>query len=197
MSTITKGEIFRKLIHLSNLVIPIGYLFFIPSKTHILLFLGCLSVLFITVDFFRTKSSWLESIFEKLFNFMLRSYELKGRFTGATWVVTGAFVTVAIFPKEIAILALLFMGLGDTVAGLIGSHFGRIKIWNKTLEGTLAGLAICFLITGFFPGISIWIRISGAVSAMLAELSPIPLDDNIMIPMVSGTIMVVMSTLVT
>ena len=134
---------------------------------------------------------------EKLFNFMLRSYELKGRFTGATWVVTGAFVTVAIFPKEIAILALLFMGLGDTVAGLIGSHFGRIKIWNKTLEGTLAGLAICFLITGFFPGISIWIRISGAVSAMLAELSPIPLDDNIMIPMVSGTIMVVMSTLVT
>ena len=197
MSTITKGEIFRKLIHLSNLVIPIGYLFFIPSKTHILLILGCLSVLFITVDFFRTKSSWLESIFEKLFNFMLRSYELKGQFTGATWVVTGAFVTVAIFPKEIAILALLFMGLGDTVAGLIGSHFGRIKIWNKTLEGTLAGLAICLLITGFFPGISIWIRISGAVSAMLAELSPIPLDDNIMIPLVSGTIMVVISTLVT
>tara|TARA_B100000809_G_scaffold184997_1_gene183013 strand:- start:92 stop:685 length:594 start_codon:yes stop_codon:yes gene_type:complete len=197
MSTITKGEIFRKLIHLSNLVIPIGYLFFIPSKTHILLILGCLSVLFITVDFFRTKSSWLESIFEKLFNFMLRSYELKGRLTGATWVVTGAFLTVAIFPKEIAILALLFMGLGDTVAGLIGSHFGRIKIWNKTLEGTLAGLAICFLITGFFPGVSIWIRISGAVSAMLAELSPIPLDDNILIPLVSGTIMVVISTLVT
>ena len=197
MSTITKGEIFRKLIHLSNLVIPIGYLFFIPSKAHILLILGCLSVLFITVDFFRTKSSWLESIFEKLFNFMLRSYELKGRLTGATWVVTGAFVTVAIFPKEIAILALLFMGLGDTVAGLIGSHFGRIKIWNKTLEGTLAGLAICFLIIGFFPEISIWIRISGAVSAMFAELSPIPLDDNIMIPLVSGTIMVVMSTLVT
>ena len=197
MSTITKGEIFRKLIHLLNLLIPIGYLFFIPSKTHMLLILGCLSVLFITVDFFRTKSSWLESIFEKLFNFMLRSYELKGRFTGATWVVTGAFVTVAIFPKEIAILALLFMGLGDTVAGLIGSHFGRIKIWNKTLEGTLAGLAICLLITGFFPGISIWIRISGAVSAMLAELSPTPLDDNIMIPLVSGTIMVVISTLVT
>ena len=197
MSTIIKGEIFRKLIHLSNLVIPIGYLFFIPSKTHILLILGCLSVLFITVDFLRTKSSWLESIFEKLFNFMLRSHELKGRFTGATWVVTGALVTVAIFPKEIAILALLFMGLGDTVAGLIGSHFGRIKIWNKTLEGTLAGLAICFLIIGFFPGISIWIRISGAVSAMLTELSPIPLDDNIMIPLVSGTIMVVISTLVT
>ena len=197
MSTITKGEIFRKLIHLSNLAIPICYLFFIPSKTHILLILGCLSVLFITVDFFRTKSSCLESIFEKLFNFMLRSHELKGRFTGATWVVTGALVTVAIFPKEIAILALLFMGLGDTVAGLIGSHFGRIKIWNKTLEGTLAGLAICFLNTGLFPGISIWIRISGAVSAMLAELCPIPLDDNIMIPLVSGTIMVVISTLVT
>ena len=41
----------------------------------------------------------------------------------------------------------------------------------------------------FFPSV-IWInRIAGSLAASLIELSPIPVDDNLMIPIVSGGMM--------
>ena len=193
---VTRSEILRKLIHLCNLSIPIGYLFVISQKVHMSLILGYLSILFIIIDFFRLKVSWLDVTFKKMFNSMLRPHELKGKFTGATWVIIGAFITTVIFPKDIAILALLFMGLGDTVAGLIGAHFGRIRIWDKTMEGTLAGLLICLLVICFFPSMSLWGRLSGAFSAILAELIPTSIDDNILMPLASGFVMVVVRILI-
>ena len=192
---ISKGEISRKLIHVTNVIIPVGYLFIFPFKFHMLIILFCLSVLFILVDFSRTRISWLNTFFKKTFNFMLRTHELDGQLTGATWVVIGSFLTVAFFQKEIAILALLFMGLGDTTAGIIGSQFGKIRIWNKTVEGTLAGLVVCLIVAAFFPEISFWVRTGGAVSAMIAELIPFPVDDNVRIPIFSGTIMMFLSSL--
>ena len=192
---ISRGEVSRKLIHLTNVIIPVGYLFLFPSKIHMLIILSCLSVIFIFLDFSRTRIGWIKTIFGKMFNFMLRTHELDGRLTGATWVVIGSFLTVALFQKEIAILALLFMGLGDTVAALFGAKFGRIHIWNKTVEGTLAGLVVCLMVSACFPGMSVWVRTGGAVSAMIAELIPLPVDDNIRIPIISGTIMMFLSSL--
>ena len=160
-----------------------------------LIILFFLSVIFIFLDFSRTRIGWIKIIFGKMFNFMLRTHELDGRLTGATWVVIGSFLTVALFQKEIAILALLFMGLGDTVAALFGAQFGRIRIWDKTIEGTLAGLVVCLMVSVCFPGMSVWVRTGGAVSAMIAELIPLPVDDNIRIPIISGTIMMFLSSL--
>ena len=192
---INRGEVSRKLIHLTNVIIPVGYLFLFPSKIHMLIILFFLSVIFIFLDFSRTRIGWIKTIFGKMFNFMLRTHELDGRLTGATWVVIGSFLTVALFQKEIAILALLFMGLGDTVAALFGAHFGRIRIWEKTVEGTLAGLVVCLMVSVCFPGMSVWVRTGGAISAMIAELIPLPVDDNIRIPIISGTIMMFLSSL--
>ena len=126
---------------------------------------------------------------------MLRSHELAGKLTGASYVFIGAFISVIIFPKEIAILALLFTAIGDTAAALYGRKFGKIKIWTKTLEGSIVGLIACFTIALFFPQIPIIIKFSGAFAAMFIELLPIKIDDNLRIPLFSGVIMYSLSIL--
>tara|TARA_Y100000031_G_scaffold120222_1_gene134186 strand:+ start:168 stop:554 length:387 start_codon:yes stop_codon:yes gene_type:complete len=120
---------------------------------------------------------------------MLRKHELEGKLTGATWAFIGGTISVFLFEKDIAVLALLFMSVGDTVAALIGQQYGKIKIGEKTIEGFAGGLVSCIFISIFFPSV-IWINsIAGSLIASLIELSPIPVDDNLMIPLISGGMM--------
>jgi len=124
---------------------------------------------------------------------MLRSHELKGKFTGATWVMLGACFTIFLFPRNVAVLALLFVSFGDIAAALIGMQFGKHKIWGKTWEGFLGGLAVCLIVAWIFPLVPVKIGFAGALTAMIMELVPIPLDDNFKIPLGSGGIMMMMN----
>ena len=191
-----RQEIIRKTIHLSiNSLIPLAYLFLNIPKLWMAVLLGISSVMIVVIDLMRTRNGWISKIFGKLFNGMLRSHELEGKFTGASYVLIGSFISIIIFPKEIAVLALLFTAIGDTAAALYGKKYGKIKIWNKTLEGSIVGLITCFIIALFFPQIPNIIKFSGAFAAMLIELLPIKIDDNLRIPLFSGIVMYCLSIL--
>ena len=192
-----RQELFRKAIHLfTNSLIPLAYLFLNISRIWMAILICIASVVFVMIDFGRTRNGWLSKIFGKLFNGMLRSHELEGKLTGASYVLIGSFISVAIFPKEIAILALIFAAVGDTVAALYGRKFGKLRIWNKTLEGSIAGMIACFIIALFFPQIPNIIKFSGAFAAMFIELLPIKIDDNLRIPLFSGVVMYLLSNLI-
>ena len=126
---------------------------------------------------------------------MLRLHERDGKYTGATWVFIGSTLTVAIFPKEIAVISLIYLSIGDTVAGLVGRKYGKMKFYDKTIEGSLAGLFVC-LLSGYLVQLSLPLVVvfSGAFAAMFIELMPIPIDDNLSVPLFGGTIMVIVST---
>jgi len=192
-----RQELFRKTIHLSaNSLIPLAYLFLNIPKIWMAILIGIASVVFVMIDIRRTRNGWLSKIFAKLFNSMLRSHELEGKLTGASYVLIGSFISIAIFPKEIAVLALLFTAIGDTAAALYGRKFGKLRIWNKTLEGSIAGLIACVIIALFFPQIPNIIKFSGAFAAMFIELLPINIDDNLRIPLFSGIVMYIISNLI-
>ncbi len=189
-----RQELFRKTIHLcTNSIIPLAYLFLNIPRIWMIILIGTVSMVFVIIDFGRTRISWLSEIFGKLFNGMLRSHELEGKLTGASYVLIGSFIAVGIFSKEIAVLALLFTAIGDTAAALYGRKFGKIRIWNKTLEGSIAGLIACTIIALFFPQIPNIIKFSGAFAAMFIELLPINIDDNLRIPLFSGFVMYILS----
>ena len=191
-----RQELLRKSIHLIfSSIVPLIYLFFNIPKIWMIILLGIGSVVIIIIDLGRSRDGWLSKIFAIFFNKMLRTHELHGKLTGASYVLIGAFILVTLFPKEIAILALLFTAIGDTAAALYGRRFGKIKIWDKTLEGSIVGLIFCFIIALFFPQIPNIVKFSGAVAAMLIELLPINIDDNLRIPLFSGFIMYILSVL--
>jgi len=182
-------EIKRKIIHLSNSVIPLSYYFFVEDRVMMIWILLSITIFFVAVDYFRFRIGWIQKWFRIFFSSMLRKHELERNLTGATWAFIGATISVFLFEKDIAVLALLFMSVGDTVAALIGQQYGKIKIGEKTIEGFAGGLVSCIFISIFFPSVT-WInRIAGSLIASLIELSPIPVDDNLMIPLISGGMM--------
>lgn len=191
---IHNSEFLRKLLHLSSLVIPFTYLFYFDSKVEALIILLPITSFAFLIEYLRINSISVKNIFDKYLFSMLRNHEKSGKYTGATWVFISSTLSIGIFPKDIAIISLIYMSIGDTAAGLIGRKFGRIKIYNKTLEGALAGFIVCLIV-----GLMIDLNLSktvvaiGALSAAIIEFMPISIDDNLRIPLFSGTVMYVMS----
>ena len=121
---------------------------------------------------------------------MLRDDESRGEITGATWLLIGSCLTIGLFSKEIAVPALLFLTVGDTFAAIVGITFPMGRIKGKTISGSVTGLVLSLaVILPIMHEINAEILILGGVAAMLIELSPIPLNDNLTIPVLSGFIM--------
>ena len=188
------SEYKRKLIHLFNLAIPFSYLYVFPEKWVFVKLLSILMVLCIIFDILRHKVAWVKSLFTLFINSMLRGHEQDGKLTGATWVMIGAVISIILFSKPVAIIALIFMSLGDSAAGLIGQRYGKHKIWNKSWEGFFGGLFVCIIIGMNYSLLPMTISLSGAVAAMVMEILPIPLDDNFKIPLGAGAIMMMLSS---
>ena len=83
------------------------------------------------------------------------------------------------------------------MATVIGEKFGRRKVFNKSLKGSLACLASCLIIgivvTRVSTAIILPVAIAGAVSATIVKLLPIPAGDNLTIPLFNGGIMILVA----
>ena len=185
-------EISRKFLHIFSLIIPLSYLWIFKDKSLVLALLLILSIFSILIEFFRFKIELINKIFKKFFNFMLRKNELKGSITGATWLIIGNLITIYLYPIYIAVPALIFLSIGDSFAALFGKKIPKLKIGNKSIIGTLAGifssLSIALLVNQALPT---YVLVIGALTAMLVELMPLPLNDNLTIPILSGFIMII------
>ena len=185
-------EISRKLLHILSSIIPLSYLWVFKEKSIVLALLVILCIFSISIELLRFKIELINNIFKKFFNFMLRKNELKGSITGATWLIIGNLITIYLYPIYIAVPALLFLSVGDSFAALFGQRIPKLKIGNKSIIGTLAGifssLSIALLVNQILPT---YVIVIGAVTAMLVELIPSPLNDNLTIPILSGLIMII------
>jgi glycerol-3-phosphate acyltransferase PlsY len=145
----------------------------------------------ILIEYARLSHSKINALFHKIFGNMLRGSE-SDHYSAATYLLISSFLVIMVFHKDIAILCLLFLIFGDGAAAIIGKSFGRTKLFNKSLEGTLAFLIVCTVIGFFFAYIPLSIRLAGAFTAALVELLPLRASDNLRIPIMSGSVMEVM-----
>jgi dolichol kinase len=180
------NEFKRKGFHFLSAGIPIGYYL---TGYHIALWvLGGLLALAILIEYARLANTTVNRLFHKIVGNMLRDTE-SFHYSGATYLLISSFLVILVFHKEIAILCLFFLTLGDGVAAIIGKSFGRTKIFNKTLEGTLAFTIVSVGVGFFFSQIPFYIRFSGTIVAAIVELLPMRTSDNLRIPIVSGSVM--------
>ena len=187
MNDIIKSEFARKAIHLSNAIIPLSYYYFSPDKVNMIIILASFLIFCFFIELYRKNNSKLSKIFSNWFEFMMRDNEKKGDLTGATWVFVGALFTILLVPDPFNIISLLFLSFGDTFAAIIGTKFPFAKLGRKTLSGSLAGFFACIAI-GLVIDMSIAyeIIILGAFMAMFIEILPLPVNDNVSIPVFSG-----------
>ena len=187
MNDIIKSEFARKAIHLSNAIIPLSYYYFLPDKLDMIIILASCLILCFIIEIYRKINQKLSIFFSNWFEFMMRDSERKGEITGATWVFVGALFTILLVPDPYNIISLLFLSFGDTFAAIIGMKFPYIKLGRKTLSGSIAGFFACLAIGLVIDlPIAYEIIIFGAFTAMLIEILPLAVNDNVSIPIFSG-----------
>jgi dolichol kinase len=97
---------------------------------------------------------------------------------------------VVLFDKPIAIAAIAFIIVGDTLAALIGRKYGRHRFFNgKSWEGSAACFAGTLVVAVFTPGLGWPVALIGAVVAAVVEALPLGTDDNVTVPILSGLAM--------
>jgi dolichol kinase len=112
----------------------------------------------------------------------------KGHFVlGPVTLGMGAFLSILIFPRKTAEIAVFALAFGDGTASLAGKMFGRIRLPlpGKTLEGSLACLLGTF-ISAALVSKSLPVAAAAALAAVTAEALPVRDWDNVIIPMVTG-----------
>jgi dolichol kinase len=184
---LTGVEIKRKLVHLSTLVIPLGYA--LTSKETVLTFLIPLSLGLLGVDLLRRYHSGLASLFRKFFIGRVLREKEEHTLIGSTYFLLSSCLTLLLFPKTIAVVSLLILILSDTCAALVGKGMGKLQIFQKTVEGSLAFLVSALLIVWIYPHVDRFAGSLAAAGATVIELLPIHVDDNLSIPLVAGAIM--------
>jgi len=199
-----RQEILRQLVHMSGLLF-IALAQFIDKVAVAILFMLTALFFLLYSEYVRRcgkdHATLLSRIECKLRDFAL-FFERKGAvrpFAGAFWFYFGAGLAFLLFPLGPASAAGAVLAVSDSVSTIIGRGFGRKRIiGKKTLEGTaaffLSALLVCLL---FFSPPAAFL---GAASATVAELLPEwrrisasrfsrVLDDNLLIPMISGLVL--------
>ncbi|TES90619.1 MAG: hypothetical protein E3J87_09635 [Candidatus Cloacimonadota bacterium] len=193
MKKLSRGIKLRKFLHLLTAFFPVLYIYLLRKEMLILLF--SLTFLSILIDVLRLEIKPFGRLFYSIFEKLLWEKEKK-IFTGASTYLLSAFLSVFLFSKPVAIATLLFLSVGDTIAYFVGTKFGKISLTrDKTLEGSVACFILCIVISFFIPGLPLLVLICGAIGASLVELFPFGVDDNLLLPLVSGLIMEVVNYL--
>ncbi len=189
-------EIYRKLIHISSLCIPLIY-YFIP-KSEAVIYLSIATGLSLLLDMLRFKSGKIQTFLINTFGSLLRKHETdytKKNLTGASYLLLAALIAVVIFPKLIAITVLCFLILGDTMAALVGRRYGKTRFLKKSLEGTFAFFVSTIVVVITVPKVSATPGeyligfLTGAIASVVENLSFGFFDDNLSIPVISGFLM--------
>ncbi|MEO0098786.1 MAG: phosphatidate cytidylyltransferase [candidate division WOR-3 bacterium] len=165
-----------------------------PRRLSIILLLLATAI-FLTVDFLRLHLNSFKAIFIIIFGSLLRRREFHS-LTGGSYLMIAASLAILIFEdRGIFMAAISFLAIGDTVAALFGLTHGRVRIFGrKTLEGAIACFLSCLLVVYVLtklPDLSFLFLVGfwGAVTATLVETLPIEVNDNVVIPIVSGMVM--------
>jgi len=113
-----------------------------------------------------------------------------GKFTGDTYFMLSSFIILLFFNKDITIPSLFFLVFGDAGSGIIGSKFGKTKIFpGKSLEGFIGGVifnSIIALIIFNFIELPFNILIFGVLISSIIETLPLKIDDNLTVGIITA-----------
>lgn len=176
----------RRVQHAATGLAFVGISFMIPPLPAAIMLLVAAAALY-TLHRARLRSEAAQEIYMKLFGALLRPHE-RTSLPGAFYFVLGTAASLA-FPMNVARLSVLCLSIGDPVAAMVGTTMGGPKLLEaelgaKSWSGTLACLAVCFVLGNGIMGFNPTDSAIAALCATLAELfsSSIGIDDNLLIP---------------
>lgn len=201
-----KKEIIRKCLHLLSLSFLVVYALFNEYFTHkkALLALSLMLIILFELEYVRIELQKKIPIIG-WFNDRFRRKRECHYLGGEVFFLMGAIISLAVYDVRIAFTAILMTTFGDMAAAIIGTGFGKTWVFkDRALEGILAefivDLGIGFLFLRQFVqgsdwwwqaltlmGQPIWsIIIVMALVATIVEVVVSKIDDNLLVPVISG-----------
>ena len=183
-----RRELARKAFHVSSASLPL--LVWLAPRWLALAVLLPTAAVAVGVDWTRLRFRAPRYWFLRYTRRMLRHHERR-RFAGATYMAVAYALALVLFPKPIAVMAMLFSGFGDAAAALVGKRFGRHRTaWGKSWEGFAAGLAVnlavAAAISALAPAVPLLAAGAGATAAAILEFLDLPIDDNVRVTLGGG-----------
>ena len=184
-------QIGRRLFHVvAGSCIPLAGIFL--SETVMIWALAILAAQGLVLDLVRFRVGWLNALFMRWMAPLLKEDEA-GHITGATYMLIAALIVFVLYGKEVGIPVMFFLSLGDPAAAMMGRRMPGPRILGKSPGGTAAFIgvgattvAVLLATDGIDHHWALWV---GVTVAGLVELSSIPPDDNLAIPLLAGTAM--------
>ncbi len=187
MAVTLRHEVARKAIHLASAVVPVAYAAGLRRDLLAALLGGAL-VVALGVEVARHRLPRVRAPFERAVGDLLRPHE-RARWSGATWMLVAYVLAVALFPRAIAVAAMLAVALGDAAAAVIGRWAGARratpaagKTWAGTVACAVATVLGALLVARLAPGAAL----ACAIAAALAERPRGPFDDNVRVALAAG-----------
>jgi len=184
-----RHELWRKAIHTATLVVPVWIALAPDPLRHRGLLLAFALVL--GLDVARLRLPPVGRWAERRVGPYLRPRE-RHRLTSVHYLTFAALVLARLLPRGIAAAALAFLVVGDAAAAVVGRRYGRRRWGKKSLEGSAAFFAAC-IAAGlvFLPGHGLAVVVAALV-ATLVEALPLPVDDNLSVPVAAALALVLL-----
>lgn len=181
-----RREVYRKAIHIASVGLPL--LVWLVPRPVALAVLVPTAVLALVIDLLRLRTRGPRYLFLRRTRTLLRPRERR-RLTGATYMAVAYALAVVLLPKPVAVAGMLYNGLGDASAALVGRRWGRHRTASgKSWEGAAAALAVSLLVGLLIPEVRLGAAVAGAVAASALELADLPPDDNLWVTLGGGMV---------
>ena len=180
----SRNDLIRETIHASGFFIPIiaGFIGIYPIS----LIICVVSILYFLSELSRMnrKNMPIISAITRNAASPTERYEFAA---APLYFAMGIFLTLLLFPAPVSGAAIAIFTLGDSTASLFGGLISKKPLpfnKGKTVEGSLTGFFFAFMAGLFF--VSPTLALIGAAVAMAIESLPLPVNDNILIPLGTG-----------
>jgi HAD superfamily phosphoserine phosphatase-like hydrolase len=183
----SKNNVLREIIHASGVFVPVlcGFI----GVLAVILMICVVVALYVMSEFLRMGGKNLPFI-STVTRHAASQEELYEFAVAPVYFAVGILLALLLFRAPISSAAIAIFALGDSTASIFGRFFlNRPLPFNKakTLEGSLAGFFFAFLGGSFFiPPMK---ALVGAAVAMTVEYLPLPVNDNVSVPLCTGLVL--------
>jgi len=187
---ISRGESLRETIHIGSFSLPFVCIYLLGN------YLVSSLILILTLLYIMSEVARLRGInFPVLSTITWRAANKPEHYEFATapiFFALGIVLSLIIFPVPISYASIAILTLGDGFASIFGRQFGKVTFpfnKGKNLEGSIFGFL--FASVGAMLFIDPVKAFVGAAVGILMECLPLPISDNLAVPLASGLVLTV------
>jgi HAD superfamily phosphoserine phosphatase-like hydrolase len=186
----SRNDVLREIIHGSGAFVPVLCSFIgVPA---VILMICIIAAVYAVSELLRMDGKNLPFI-STVTHHAASQTELYEFTAAPLYFAAGILLTLLFFPAPISSAAIAIFALGDSTASIFGSLIPAKPLplnKGKTLGGSLAGSFFACLAGAFF--VAPPQAIIGAAAAMTVEWLPLPVNDNVLMPLCAAAVLTLM-----